>query len=282
MRRHRDRTGHLCGSTARSAARASARESFVGTRARDESRETEKDALERRAMATHMGKPVKEILERGFESSSNANASQFEHEGCAETLGEPKRKSFAREAHNAREAAEAALLAAQADEKADEDRIHDSVETVDPHDLETVKFCGQEAVMREVFPWATRVTSFLRIPTQLTLTLIALVYIPVVIHTQIVFTVLCFWSIVCLRALHVEMTRLTATSTFTRRMWPSSAWIGFAHSLDPPSDGMLSLNTCSVRYTNFTSERFSCSRRRRGRRETAKKLATWPRRDSPP
>ena len=60
------------------------------------------------------------------------------------------------------------------------------------------------SVKLEVFPTLSRIgrvvstiaSTLIGIPTQVFVTFISLVFIPSVLHTQVVFTVLCFWAIV--------------------------------------------------------------------------------------
>jgi len=129
------------------------------------------DVDDARMAAVTMGKPDKEILERGFKRVRTKTLDDsVEHEGVAETLGERDVASAASE--------------------------------------ETASFEGNDVIMRkeikEVFPLVLRlargfkaaVSVFVRLPAQVLVTFVALVVIPSIYHVQVVSTLLCFWAIV--------------------------------------------------------------------------------------
>jgi hypothetical protein len=150
-----------------------------------------------RAMAAGtMGKPSKEILERGFKTHELAG----EHEGVAEILGEASSRRDA--------ALVAATQAIDATVRADTDV--DSAKAMSsesiPLDINiaTEDQAQVQPVKLEVFPFLSRIgrvvstmaSILIGIPTQVFVTFISLVLIPGVLHAQVVLTVLCFWAIV--------------------------------------------------------------------------------------
>ena len=162
---------------------------------------TRKDSAEYlasvRAMAAGtMGKPSKEILERGFTKDDALG----EHEGVAEILGE----SASRRDAAARAVTRAIDAAIGADADVDSAKAMSTQPMPLDANAETEDEAHVKSVKLEVFPALSRIGRFvgtiastlIGIPTQVFVTFVSLVFIPSVLHTQVVFTVLCFWAIV--------------------------------------------------------------------------------------
>ncbi|CEG01323.1 unnamed product [Ostreococcus tauri] len=179
-------------------------------------------------MASQMGKPMIGVLERGFDGESMAKETTFEHEGAAETLGEPIEARDRRRRETTEDTARA-VSKSIVEEDVNGNHMDVSEDLDSAHDQPSVHYS------RMVFPSVARVTDIVRIPARLFVTILALVYIPIVIHTQVVLTVLSFWAISIAKSTMMWVRPLLSTSMSKSTGW-EALYDHVAHEVDDFSE----------------------------------------------